>query len=158
MASTKHDGECVTLASGSNVILLPAQLKATVHMVWLLARPKMAKQDFCELPRWKKRGVCKLDGRFCYSINDIIAGNVTSCLVFWGQLFQGGWPIHEEKSSGEFSVDLLGHEIRFPDGYRNRCFAIKTHVRQCVWTWFQVRMWHLMVMVYDWRSEQQLVR
>lgn len=113
----------MTLASGSNVILLPAQLKATVHMVWLLARPKMAKQDFCEFPRWKNEVFASWTGGF-----------VTASMISLRAMLPLAWfsGASCSKVDGRFSVDLLGHEIRFPDGYRNRCFAIKIHVRQCV--------------------------
>jgi len=39
-------------------------------------------------------------------------GNVISCLVSLGQLYQGGWSIHKDKSSGDLSLMSPGHESR----------------------------------------------
>ena len=64
--------------------------------------------------------------------HEFIVGNVTSCSVSLGQLYQGGWTIHKDQNSGDLSLMSPGDEIRIPIEYRNRSFAIKAHVRQVV--------------------------
>ena len=62
--------------------------------------------------------------------HDFIVGNVTSCLVSLGQLYQGGWSIHKNKSDDSLSLLSPGNEVKIPIEYRNRSFAIRAHVRQ----------------------------
>jgi hypothetical protein len=64
--------------------------------------------------------------------HEFIVGNVTSCLVSLGQLYQGGWTIYKDQGSGDLSLMSPGDEIRIPIEYRNKSFAIKAHVRQVV--------------------------
>ena len=71
-----------------------------------------------------------LDGEEVLLQHDFIVGHVTSCLVSLGQLYQGGWSINKEQSSGNLSLMSPGDEIRIPIEYRS--FAIKAHVRQVV--------------------------
>ena len=66
--------------------------------------------------------------------HEFIVGNVTSCLVSLGQLYQGGWTIHKDQNNGDLSLMSPGDEIRIPIEYRNKSFAIKAHVRQIVET------------------------
>ena len=66
--------------------------------------------------------------------HEFIVGNVTSCLVSLGQLYQGGWTIHKDQNNGDLSLMSPGDEIRIPLEYRNKSFAIKAHVRQIVET------------------------
>eukprot|EP00435_Cladocopium_sp_Y103_P027217 s1403_g6.t1 len=73
-----------------------------------------------------------MDGEEVLLQHDFIVGNVTSCLVSLGQLYQGGWTIHKDQCSGDLSLMSPGDEIRIPVEYRNKSFAIKAHVRQVV--------------------------
>ena len=73
-----------------------------------------------------------MDGEEVLLQHDFIVGNVTSCLVSLGQLYQGGWTIHKDQESGDLSLMSPGDEIRNPIEYRNKSFAIKAHVRQVV--------------------------
>lgn len=74
------------------------------------------------------------DGEEVLLQHEFIVGNVTSCLVLLGQLYQGGWTIHKNQDNGDLSLMSPGDEIRIPIEYRNRSFAIKAHVRQIVET------------------------
>ena len=69
------------------------------------------------------------DGEEILLQHEFIVGNVTSCLVSLGQLYQGGWTI--EKAEDEIlQLQSPGQEVRIPVEFKNRSFAIKAHVRQ----------------------------
>ena len=56
-----------------------------------------------------------------------MVGNVSSCLMSLGQLYQGGWTIDKD---GKLQLQSPGSEVRIPVEFKNRSFAIKAHVRQ----------------------------
>ena len=70
------------------------------------------------------------DGEEVLLQHEFIVGNLTSCLVSLGQLYQGGWTIHKDDNSNRLSLQSPGNEISIPVEYKNRSFAIKAHVRQ----------------------------
>ena len=70
------------------------------------------------------------DGEEVLLQHKFIVGNVTSCLVSLGQLYQSGWTIHKDDNSNRLSLQSPGNEISIPVECKNRSFAIKAHVRQ----------------------------
>jgi hypothetical protein len=134
MSSEDGDSEWVILDSGSDVSLLPARFQADSSLGFTPGTLQNCQGGSLQTSGVKKAELVAttLDGEEVLLQHDFIVGNVTSCLVSLGQLYQGGWTIHKEQSSGNLSLMSPGDEIRIPIEYRNRSFAIKAHVRQVV--------------------------
>ena len=64
------------------------------------------------------------DGEEVLLQHEFIVGNVTSCLVSLGQLYQGGWTTHKDDNSNRLSLQSPGNEISIPVEYKNLSFAI----------------------------------
>ena len=121
--------------SGSDVSLLPARYQVDNPHVSLGALQN------CQGGALQTAGIRKAelitttsDGEEILLQHEFIVGNVTSCLVSLGQLYQGGWTI--EKAEDEIlQLQSPGQEVRIPVEFKNRSFAIKAHVRQITdWT------------------------
>ena len=129
-----QEGEWVILDSGSDVSLLPSRFQPDNA-----ASLSPGTLQNCQGGSLKTTGVKKAElvaittnGEEVLLQHDFIVGNVTSCLVSLGQLYQGGWMIHKDPCNGDLSLMSPGDEIRIPVEFRNRSFAIRAHVRQVV--------------------------
>ena len=134
ISNDSGDGERVILGSGSDVSLLPSRFQADDASG---LAPGVLQN--CQGGSLHTTGVKKaelvattLDGEEVLLQHEFIVGNVTSCLVSLGQLYQGGWTIYKDQGSGDLGLMSPGDEIRIPIEYRNKSFAIKAHVRQVV--------------------------
>ena len=64
------------------------------------------------------------DGEEILLQHEFMVGNVSSCLMSLGQLYQGGWTIDKD---GKLQLQSPGSEVRIPVEFKNRSFAIKAH-------------------------------
>ena len=134
VCTDSEESEWIILDSGSDVSLLPSRFQPNSDLG--LAAGALHN---CQGGALQTAGIRKAelvtttsDGEEVLLQHEFIVGNVTSCLVSLGQLYQGGWTIHKDQNSGDLSLMSPGDEIRIPIEYRNRSFAIKAHVRQVV--------------------------
>ena len=134
ISNDSGDGEWVILDSGSDVSLLPSRFQADGSSDLALGVLQNCQGGSLHTTEVKKAELVAttLDGEEVLLQHEFIVGNVTSCLVSLGQLYQGGWTIYKDRDNGDLSLMPPGDEIRIPIEYRNKSFAIKTHVRQVV--------------------------
>ena len=124
--------EWVILDSGSDVSLLPSRFQPDMSSTLNVGNLHNCQGGSLQTNGTRKAELIATtrDGEEVLLHHDFIVGNVTSCLVSLGQLYQSGWTIHKNVDTGELSLSSPGDEIRIPVEYRNRSFAIKAHVRQ----------------------------
>ena len=141
--------EWVILDSGSDVSLLPSRFQPDRGT----ASPSTLQN--CEGGSLQTTGIKKaelmattVEGEEVLLQRDFIVGNVTSCLVSLGQLYQGGWTIHKDATSGSLSLASPQNEIHIPVEYRNRSFAIRAHVRHITDVAPEVNGEHVRAVVY----------
>jgi hypothetical protein len=126
-----EDQEWVIQDSGSDVSLLPAKYHADADSSVTLGALQNCQGGSLQTAGTKKAELITTtsDGEEILLQHEFIVGNVTSCLVSLGQLFQGGWSIQKD-DDGSLQLQSPGNEVRISVEYKNRSFAIKAHVRQ----------------------------
>ena len=130
------DGECenewVILDSGSDVSLLPARYQPDSNSNFGSGSLQNCQGGALQTTGTRQAELIAVttEGEEVLLQHEFIVGNVTSCLVSLGQLYQGGWTIFKDETNDSLSLQSPGNEIRIPVEYRNRSFAIKAQVRQ----------------------------
>ena len=126
------DQEWVILDSGSDVSLLLARYQADDNSGEMLGSLQNCQGGSLQTTGTKRAELIAVttEGEEVLLQHDFIVGNVTSCLVSLGQLYQGGWSIHKNEVDNSLSLRSPGDEIQIPVEFRNRSFAIRAHVRQ----------------------------
>ena len=122
----------IILDSGSGVSLLPAHDQADNSMDVGSGSLQNCQGGSLQTTGTRKAELIAptTDGEEVLLQHKFIVGNVTSCLVSLGQLYQSGWTIHKDDNSNRLSLQSPGNEISIPVECKNRSFAIKAHVRQ----------------------------
>ena len=120
------------LDSGSDVSLLPAKYQADNHSSDMQETLQNCQGGTLQTSGTKRAELIAVttEGEEVLLQHDYIVGNVTSCLVSLGQLYQGGWSIHKDEMDRSLSLISPGNEIQIPIEQGNRSFAIQAHVRQ----------------------------
>ena len=126
MAHSPSEGEWVIQDRGSDV----KGFKQKTFLVFPLQTSGIRKAELV---------TTTMDGEEVLLQHEFIVGNVTSCLVSLGWLYQGGWAIHKEDADGDLSFMSPGDEIRNPIEYKNTPFA------ELLLTQLQVRAWQLVI-------------
>ena len=109
------DHEWVILDSGSDVSLLPAHYQVDNSMDVGSGSLQNSHGGSLQTTGTKKAELIATttDGEEVLLQHEFIVGNVTSCLVSLGQLYQGGWTIHKDDNSNRLSLQSPGNEITF---------------------------------------------
>ena len=105
------DHEWVILDSGSDVSLLPAHYQVDNSMD--VGSGSLGGSLQTTGTRKAELIAPTTDGEEVLLQHKFIIGNVTSCLVSLGQLYQGGWTIHKDDNSNRLSLQTPGNEITF---------------------------------------------
>ena len=123
VSAEAEEQEWVILDSGSDVSLLPARYQVDDSNFSLGALQN------CQGGALQTAGIRKAelitttsDGEDILHQHEFIVGNVTSCLVSLGQLYQGGWTIEKAKD-GKLQLQSPGSEVRIPVQFKNRSFV-----------------------------------
>ena len=131
VSEPQEDAEWIILDSGSDVSLLAVKFQASSQL------PADTHLQNCQGGSLRTTGIrtaqlaaTTTEGEEVLLQHDFIVGNVTSCLVSLGKLYQNGWSIHKDEMTEALSLKSPHDEIRIPVEYRNCSFAIKAHVRQ----------------------------
>ena len=124
-----EEQEWIILDSGSDVSLLPAKYHVDVDTNVTLGALQNCQGGSLQTAGTKKAELITTtsDGEEILLQHGFIVGNVTSCLVSLGQLYQGGWSIQKD-DDGNLQLQSPGNEVKIPVEYKNRSFAIKAHV------------------------------
>ena len=132
VAATDNSIEWVILDSGSDVSLLPSRFQPDTPSPTLPSDLQNCEGGSLQTAGTKRAELVTTttEGEEVLLHHEFIVGNVTSCLVSLGQLYQGGWTIHKDDTNGSLSLASPQNEIQIPIEFRNRSFAIKAHVRQ----------------------------
>ena len=150
VAATDNSIEWVILDSGSDVSLLPSRFQPDTPSPTLPSDLQNCEGGSLQTAGTKRAELVTTttEGEEVLLHHEFIVGNVTSCLVSLGQLYQGGWTIHKDDTNGSLSLASPQNEIQIPIEFRNRSFAIKAHVRQIQDMAFGSNVEHVRVVVY----------
>ena len=117
--------ELVILDSGSDVSLLPKRHRRNLDETTLGCKLQNCQGGALEISGTKQaeRYVQDREG------HKFIVGDVQSCIMSLGELYQAGW--HIDKDGDDLSLLPPDHTMRVPVFNKNKSLAIRAHVR-CV--------------------------
>ena len=123
--------EVVILDSGSDVSLLPKRHQRNLEGSTLGCRLQNCQGGTLEVAGVKhaELHVQARGGQGAVLQHRFVVGDVQSCIMSLGELYQAGW--HIDKDGDELSLLPPDDSMRVPVFYKNKSLAIKAHVR-CV--------------------------
>ena len=123
--------ELVILDSGSDVSLLPKRHQRNLDETTLGCKLQNCQGGALEISGTKQAELFVQDreGQGVILQHKFIVGDVQSCIMSLGELYQAGW--HIDKDGDDLSLLPPDDSMRVPVFYKNKPLAIRAHVR-CV--------------------------
>ena len=123
--------EVVILDSGSDVSLLPKRHQRNLEGSTLGCRLQNCQGGTLEVAGVKQAELHVQDrgGQGAVLQHRFVVGDVQSCIMSLGELYQAGW--HIDKDGDELSLLPPDDSMKVPVFYKNKSLAIRAHVR-CV--------------------------
>ena len=123
--------ELVILDSGSDVSLLPKRHQRNLDETTLGCKLQNCQGGALEISGTKQTELYVQDreGQGVILQHKFIVGDVQSCIMSLGELYQAGW--HIDKEGDDLSLLPPDDSMRVPVFYKNKSLAIRAHVR-CV--------------------------
>ena len=127
----QNEEELVILDSGSDVSLLPKRHQRNLDETTLGCKLQNCQGGALEISGTKQAELFVQDreGQGVILQHKFIIGDVQSCIMSLGELYQAGW--HIDKDGDDLSLLPPDDSMRVPVFYKNKSLAIRAHVR-CV--------------------------